>query len=250
MLGDGGPFTVKRFVAAMLGLLLAAAVPAAGPAQARPAFGADMTQTVRSILKRTQRPQDVARQLAAQGVRFLGYQQRTVTFQKESGGVKPVRSTLVAVGPDFEQAYQDRSLAGDVSLMAGEKADFTMTIWLYEWRDSSGRYTEQAAINGTWRSTEYRWIDDPADVIDVRWTVGDLVYLSSYPYDGVARDQHTNGIASFTVDDQVKSWDLYVNFRPVNGAVYGKWTDIFANYTQTWWVKAQKAREPWRVKRQ
>jgi len=199
-LRHGGPACVARVAALGMGILLALCVPAASLAGGSPVRSPESVQAaVRTALRGGSDPAAAARRLGALGLRVAGYQE-------------------VRVEPQA----------------AGRKADLTLTVWLYEWQNPDGTYTEQAAISGHWRDTEYRLIDAPADVIDVRWTVGDLVYVSSTPFDGVRRDQHTNGIASYTVDDQVKSWDLFVNFRPVATSVYGRWTNLFVNYTHTW----------------
>jgi type II secretory pathway pseudopilin PulG len=226
---------VKRFVAALLGLLLVAAVPAASMAYGKANREAEMTRVMRSVLAQTKDPQQVAQLLSEHGARFVGFRESTVTFAHTGDAVVPVQSTQKAIGPDFNPSVTERKITTGITPMAGNKADLTLTMWLYEWQNYDGTFTEQTILNGRWSATEYRWMDDPADVIDVRWIVGDLVYLSSAPYDGVQRDQHTQGIASFTVDDQVADWDLYVNFRPVSPAVYGRWTNVFANYTHTWW---------------
>ncbi|HWI61048.1 MAG TPA: hypothetical protein VNT75_04355 [Symbiobacteriaceae bacterium] len=222
---------MKRFAAVVLGLLLAV-IPAASMAYGKANREAEMTRTMRGIIAQTQDPRQVAQLLNQQGARFVGYRQNTVSFVYTGEAVVPMRSTAEVIGPDFKPTVTEKALASDIKPMAGEKADLTVTMWLYEWRNNDGSYTEQAYINGRWSATEYRWLDDPKDVIDVRWIVGDLVYLSSTPYDGVQRDQHTQGIASYTVDDQVQDWDLFVNFRPTSPNVYGRWTNIFVNYTQ------------------
>jgi hypothetical protein len=226
---------VKRFVAVVLGLLLVSVLPAASMAHGKAAREAEMARTVRTILTQSKDPRTVAQALSRNGARFAGYRQTTVTFVYDGKSVVPARSVSTVVGPDFQPAVTETAPAGQIRPMAGEKADLTVTMWLYEWRNSTGTFTEQAIISGHWSSTEYSWIDDPNDVIDVRWIVGDLVYLSATPYDGVQRDQHTNGIASFTVNDQIADWDLFVNFRPTSSAVYGRWTNVFVNYTHTWW---------------
>ncbi|HWH71140.1 MAG TPA: hypothetical protein VNT26_17265 [Candidatus Sulfotelmatobacter sp.] len=225
---------MKRFAAVVLGLLLAV-ILAASMAYGKANREAEMTRTMRGIIAQTQDPRQVAQLLNQQGARFVGYRQNTVSFVYTGEAVVPMRSTAEVIGPDFKPTVTEKALASDIKPMAGEKADLTVTMWLYEWRNNDGSYTEQAYINGRWSATEYRWLDDPKDVIDVRWIVGDLVYLSSTPYDGVQRDQHTQGIASYTVDDQVQDWDLFVNFRPTSPNVYGRWTNIFVNYTHTWW---------------
>lgn len=226
---------MKRFAAILLGLILVSVIPIVGMAEGKAQRDEDMTRTVRSILQTTREPQRVAKLLRRQGARFLGYQSSTVTFVHTGETVLPARSTVTTVGPNLESKTTTTAMAGDVHINAGEKADLTLTLWLYEWRNRDGSYSEQAVISGHWSETEYSWIDDPLDVIDVRWIVGDLVYISSQPFDGVERDQHTQGIASFTVPDQVANWDLFVNFKPVSSAVHGRWTNIFANYTHTWW---------------
>jgi hypothetical protein len=226
---------VKRFVAVVLGLLLASVMPAPGMAKASPNREAEMAKTVRGILKQTRDPRQVADRLSQNGARFLGYQQTKVTFVYDGKSVVPAQSATVTVNPDFSQTDSAATGDGDVGADAGQKTDLTMTMWLYEWQNSDRTYTEQAILSGQWSNTEYWWLDDPADVIDVRWLVGDLVMLSSSPYDGVQRDQQTQGIASFTVDDQADAWDLFVNFRPASTSAYGKWTNLFFNYTHTWW---------------
>lgn len=226
---------MKKFVALVLGLALAAMIPAASLAQGKARRDEETVLSVRQILAQTRVPRQVAGRLAERGARFLGYRETKVTFVYTGEAVVATQSTTTSVGPDFESKAETKVHAPGVRPLAGQKADFTMTMWLFEWRNTDGTYTEQAVVNGHWSSTEYTWIDDPNDVIDVRWIVGDLVYLASYPYDGVQRDQHTQGIASFTVNDQVRDWDLFVNFRPVSPSVYGRWTNVFANYTHTWW---------------
>lgn len=226
---------MKRFAAILLGLILVSAIPIAGMAEGKAQREEEMTRTVRSILRTTREPARVARLLDRQGARFLGYQASTVTFVYNGETVLPARSTVTTVGPGLDAKSTTTAMPGDVHISAGEKADLTLTLWLYEWRNRDGSYSEQAVISGYWSETEYTWIDDPQDVIDIRWIVGDLVYLSSQPFDGVERDQHTQGIASFTVPDQVANWDLFVNFKPVSSTVHGRWTNIFANYTHTWW---------------
>lgn len=230
----------------VLGLLLAV-IPAASMAYGKANREAEMTRTMRGIFAKSNDPRQVAQLLKQQGVRFLGYRQNTVTYMNTGKAVVPARSRTEAIGPDFRPIISETKAAGiieadgngaaidGISPTAGEKVDLTLTLWLYEWRNQDGTYTEQAYINGRWSSTEYRWLDDPVDVIDVRWIVGDVVFSSSTPYDGVQRDQHTNGIASYTVGDQVQDWDLYVNFRPTSPNVYGRNSNIFINYTHTWW---------------
>lgn len=232
----------------VLGLLLAV-IPAASMAYGKANREAERTRVVRGIFAKSKDPRQVAQLLKQQGARFLGYRQNTVTYVNTGRAVVPARSRTEAIGPDFRPVINETEAAaaimeadGDaaagmegISPMAGEKVDLTLTLWLYEWRNQDGTYTEQAYINGHWSSTEYRWLDDPVDVIDVRWIVGDVVFSSSTPYDGVQRDQHTNGIASYTVGDQVQDWDLYVNFRPTSPNVYGRNSNIFVNYTHTWW---------------
>ena len=218
----------------VLGLLLAV-IPAASMAYGKANREAEMSRVMRSIIASSKDPRQVAQLLKQKGARFMGYRQSTVTFVNTGEAVVPLRSRTEAVGPDFRPTMTERAPAAGVSPMAGEKADLTVTMWLYEWRNSNGTFTEQAYMNGRWSSTEYRWLDDPVDVIDVRWIVGDLVFVSSTPYDGVQRDQHANGIASYTVNDQVQDWDLFVNFRPTSQSVYGRWTNVFVNYTHTWW---------------
>jgi len=188
---------------------------------------------VRSLIRQDRDPQRVAEALAEQTIRLLGFQERRVTFLYDGKEVRPISQELRVAGPDLKVSVVEQG--AEVEPTSGEKADLTLTMWLYEWAMRDGSYREQAVISGYWSSTEYSWIDDPADVIDVRWIVGDVVYLSSAPYDGIQRDQHTLGIASFTVDDQVQAWDLFVNFRPASSNVHGRWSNIFLNYTHTWW---------------
>lgn len=215
-----------------LGLLLATLIPAASMANGKANREAEMARTVRGILAENKDPRHVAKLLSKHGARFLGYRQNVVSFVHTGETVVPTRLTVTSVGPDFETTVSKQDQADLIRPLAGEKADLTMTAWMYEWRNSNGTYTEQMILSGSWSATEYSWLDDPRDVIDVRWTVGDLVYVSSTPFDGVQRDQHANGIASFTVDDQVRSWDLFVNFRPTSSSVHGKWTNVFFNYHQ------------------
>lgn len=198
----GGPAGVSKIAALGLGILLAFCVPAASLAGVR--SPAAVENAVRVALRGGGDSAAVSDRLEALGLTVVGHQE-------------------VRTGPGHA-----------IDPAAGRKADLTLTMWLYEWQNQDGTYSEQAVISGRWRNTEYRLIDAPTDVIDVRWTVGDLVYVSSTPFDGVRRDQHTNGIASFTVDDQVESWDLFVNFRPVSNGVQGRWTNVFVNYTHTW----------------
>lgn len=226
---------VKRLVAVVLGLVLASAIPAAGLAQGKANREAEMAGTMRTILAGVKDPRSVAAALSDHGARFLGYQQTTVTFVYDGKTVSADRSATTTVGADLRRSVSSRVLGNGIRPEAGEKADLTMTMWLYEWRNAGGGYTEQALVTGHWSSTEYSWIDDPTDVVDVRWIVGDLVYLSSSPSSGMQRDQHTQGIASYTVGDQVENWNLFVNFRPTSSAVYGRWTNVFVNYTHTWW---------------
>lgn len=223
---------MKRFAAVVLGLLLAV-IPAASMAYGK-ARVADMNRTIRDIFAQTKDPRQVAQLLNQHGARFVGYRQNTVTFVNTGEAVVPMRSRAEAIGPDLRPTVTEHIDPAGISPMAGEKVDLTVTMWLYEWQNQNGTFTEQAYINGRWSSTEYRWLDDPVDVIDVRWIVGDLVYVSSTPYDGVQRDQHTTGVASYTVGDQVQDWDLFVNFRPTSPGVYGRWTNVFVNYTQAW----------------
>jgi hypothetical protein len=225
---------MKRFAAVVFGLLLACGLPAASVAERKANLEEEMQQTMRGILAATRQPNEVAPLLSVRGAQFLGYRETKVSFVRTAEGVQPVRTAVTTIGPDLVATVSE-SLRKEPHPMAGEKADLTVTMWLYEWRNRDGTYTEQAIISGHWSDTEYPWMDDPRDVIDIRWVVGDLVYLSSSPFDGVQRDQHTHGIASFTVSDQVESWDLFVNFRPVSPDVHGKWTNLFVNYTHTWW---------------
>ncbi len=195
---------------------------------------------VRSLIRQDRDPHRVAAGLAERSIHLLGFQEKRVTFLYDGKAVTPVMQEVHTAGPDLKIAAGDqRDRLAEIEPMAGEKADLTLTMWLYEWLRSDGSYREQAVISGYWSSTEYSWIDDPADVIDVRWIVGDVVFLSSSPFDGVQRDQHTLGVASFTVDDQVSAWDLFVNFRPVSSGVHGRWSNIFLNYTHTWWSRGQ-----------
>ncbi|MFZ5823138.1 MAG: hypothetical protein ACOY94_02150 [Bacillota bacterium] len=225
---------MKRILACVLGILLLSGMgvsAAEGPMTQEE----EVALLVRQTVAADPAPRQVAKALAERRIRFVGFQQRQVTFAFDGQEVRAVHSQTTTVGPDLAPHSQAEGAPPDSSVMAGEKADLTLTMWLYEWRRSDGSYREQAMVNGYWSSTEYSWIDDPDDVIDMRWIVGDLVYLSSTPFDGVQRDQHTQGIASFTVNDQISSWDLFVNFRPVSSQVHGKWTNLFINYTHTWW---------------
>lgn len=226
---------MKRIIAIVLGLLLGVAIPAASMADGMAGREAEMAQIMRGILAQTKKPHQVAALLHRSGARFIGYEESTASFGFTGSEVLTTHVEHVSMGSDLVPTRAELHPSSDVGVLAGQKTDFTLTMWLYEWRNRDGSYTEQLVLNGYWTSTEYPWIDDPLEVIDVRWIVGDLVYLSSFPFDGVERDQHTNGIASFTVPDQVKSWDLFVNFKPVSSAVYGRWTNIFANFTHTWW---------------
>lgn len=232
---------MKRIVASVaivLGLVMAALVPlhqVEGRVRVPKDAGVvDRAPEVRQILAESRDPLVVKRRLAERSIRFVGMRQAQVTFAKQGDQVVVADTMRQSVDESGKVVLQEESASGGPSIMAGEKTDFTMTMWLYEWRNSDGTYTEQVALTGYWSNTEYSWLDDPADVIDVRWIVGDLAYLSSTPYDGVQRDQTSQGIASYTVNDQVRTWDLYVNFRPTSSAVYGKWTNLFANYHHTW----------------
>lgn len=225
---------MKRFVAVVTMLLLASIMPTAGLAEGKASREGEMTRTMRAILRKTQEPREVARLLERQGVRFAGYQATTVTYAYDGQNVLPAETVMRSVGPDFQTAVSREMQRLQIRPAAGAKTDFTLTMWLYEWQNTDGTYTEQAMVSGSWSNTAYSWIDAPDDVIDVRWIVGDLAYLSSTPYDGIQRDQHTQGIGSYTVDDQVKNWDLFVNFKPVSNSVYSRWTNVFANYTHTW----------------
>lgn len=232
---------MRRIVASMaivLGLFMAALVPlhqVEGRVRVPDDAGVvDWAPEVRQILAESRDPLVVKRRLAERSIRFVGMRQTQVTFAKQSDQVVVANTVRQAVDGEGKVVLQEESGTGGPSIMAGQKTDFTMTMWLYEWRNRDGTYTEQVALTGYWTSTEHSWMDAPADVIDVRWIVGDLAYLSSTPYNGVQRDQTAQGIASYTVDDQIRSWDLYVNFRPTSSAVYGKWTNIFANYHHTW----------------
>lgn len=225
---------MKRMLACVLGVLLLSGMgvsAAEGPATQEE----EVALLVRQAVAADPSPRQVAKALAERRIRFMGFQQKQVTFAYDGGEVRAVESRTTTVGSDLVPHNQSGGAPPDSWVMAGEKADLTLTMWLYEWRRSDGSYREQAMVNGHWSSTEYSWIDDPEDVIDLRWIVGDLVYLSSVPLDGVQRDQHTQGIASFTVNDQISSWDLFVNFRPVSSQAHGRWTNIFLNYTHTWW---------------
>lgn len=225
---------MARFIAVFIGLFLIGAVPLAGLADGKSRREEEMAQVMRAIMAETRDPAEVSERLGRHGARFVGLQISNVSFVHTDGVVTPTGSTNTVVGPGLRPSVSSQSFGSQVRPMAGDKTDFTLSLWAYEWRNLDGTYTEQSMISGYWTDTEYSWLDEPLDVIDVRWTVGDLVYLSSAPYDGVRRDQHTNGIASFTVPDQVGYWDLFVNFKPVSSAVHGKWTNIFANYTHTW----------------
>lgn len=229
---------VVASVAIVLGLTVAALVPLHQvEGRVRVPVGAevvDRAPEVRQILAESRDPIIVRSRLAERSIRFVGMRQAQVTFAKQGDQVFVANTVRQNVDENGHVTLQEEYASGGPSINAGEKTDFTMTMWLYEWRNRDGTYTEQVALTGYWSSTEYSWIDDPADVVDVRWIVGDLVYLSSTPYDGVQRDQTAQGIASYTVGDQVRSWDLYVNFRPTSSAVYGKWTNLFANYHHTW----------------
>lgn len=213
-------------------MLMSLSVSAAeGPA----AEEEEVALLVRTIVARADGdPGRVAKDLAQQGIRFLGYQKRSVTFAFDGKAVHPIQGRSTSMGADLTPVTKEPAPLTDSWILAAQKADLDVTLWFYEWRRSDGTYREQLIVNGYWDSTENAWMDDPADVIDVRWIVGDLVYLSSTPLDGVQRDQHTHGIASFTVDDQIACWDLIVNFRPVSSDVHGRYSNIFVNYHHTW----------------
>ncbi len=219
---------MAKVAAVGFGILLALCVPAASLAGGSPPRTVEAVEAAARIaIRGGGGPAAVAERMGALGLRVVGYQEAGAGERgPRPGGGPRFRGGL---GPDRGSA-----LGRSVHTAAGRKADFTLSLWLYEWQNRDGTYSEQAAISGHWRETEYRLIDAPTDVIDVRWTAGDLVYVSSTLFDGVRRDQHTNGIASYTVDDQVESWDLFVNFRPVSASVQGRWTNVFVNYTHTW----------------
>jgi hypothetical protein len=226
---------MKRLVTVVLGLLLVAVMPAASLAQGNVDRETELAHVMRGVLKRSKEPAYVATELAKHGGRFQGYRQNKVTFVHTGEEVVVAETVATEIGPDMKRSVTRTASAEDeVRITAGEKADLTLTMWLYEWRESDGSYKEMAYVNGEWSDTEYTWLDDPLDVIDVRWIVGDLTYSRALPYDGVQNDQHTQGIASFTVRDQVANWDLFVYFRPSSSAVIGKWTNVFVNYTHTW----------------
>lgn len=224
---------MRKIIAVLLFALIGTVGVMPGVATGKPA-AEEPSAAARAILTQTRDPAVVANRMAGAGIRFLGFQEERVSLVRTAGGVQSVAQTTTTVNADLSRTVQTEASAQDVQPAAGEKAELTLTLWLYEWRNRDGTFTEQELISGSWSATEYWWIDDPVDVIDTRWTVGDLVYVSATPYDGVQRDQHTNGVASFTVADSVKAWDLFVNFRPVSSSVYGKWTNVFANYTHTW----------------
>lgn len=231
---------------AALGLLppgAAAAAPRNGvarPAAPAPA-GPEMRAYMRRVLRQTQDPARVAALLAARGVRFLGYQAVGVRFTRDADGrPTPWLVETVTMGPDLVSTVQQEVLApapagqDGPGALAGRKSDFLLRQWLYEWANQDGTFTEENVTTGTWYSPEWRWMARPADVIDVRWIVGDLAYVAAYPYDGVTFDQQTQGAASFTVDDLVDHWTVFVDFTPASRSVYGKVTNVFANYTHTY----------------
>ncbi|MFZ5815485.1 MAG: hypothetical protein ACOY93_09325 [Bacillota bacterium] len=227
---------MKRVLACVLGILLFTSLTARaaeGPATQEEV----VALLVRSITRAESDPRAVAAALGEHGIRFAGFHQRTITLAFDGQEVHVTGDRSRTMGADLvpRGGAVEPAPASDPSVAAGEKTDLTLTMWLYEWRRYDGTYREQTMVSGHWSNTEYSWMDDPADVIDLRWIVGDIVYLSSTPFDGVQRDQHTQGIASFTVDDQVADWDLFVNFRPVSSDVYGRWTNVFVNYSHTWW---------------
>lgn len=223
---------MKRVLALVLVFLCLSSlsVSAAEPA----AREEEVTLLVRNAVIAAQGdPRLVAESLAEQGIRFLGHQQYTVTYVYDGKEVKAVQTRSVKVGTDLT-VHVEVPLS-DPSVLAGEKTDLEVDMWLVEVQLSDGSFREHLFVSGWWSSREYSWIDDPADVIDVRWIVGDIVYVSSNVYDGIQRDQHTQGIASFTVDDQIASWDMSVTFRPVSPDRHGRYSNLFVNYTHTWW---------------
>lgn len=228
-------------------LALVMALPAgAAPSTAAASSGAEdggrgpqMAAYMRRVLRRTQDPAKVSELLAKQNARFLAYQSVTISYVRVNNESVPVELTTVTVGPDLVAQQSTQSLLPEgsvdfVDLTAGRKSDFRLRQWLYEWRNRNGTYTEQNVTTGSWSSPEYRWMDNPDDVIDVRWVVGDLAYVRAYPYDGVRFDQQVHGVASFTVDDQVRNWDVFVDFTPTGPDVYGRVTNVFTNYHQIW----------------
>lgn len=194
-----------------------------------------MAQLLRSTVAARGDPLRVAEALAEQGIRFLGYRKQSVTYWFDGKQVQAVDGPSLTVGPNLVTRIEEPAASKDPSALAGNKTDLTVDMWLVESQLSDGSFRQHLFVSGWWSSREYAWIDDPADVIDVRWIVGDIVYVLSEVYDGVQRDQHTQGIASFTVDDQIASWDMTVTFRPTSPAVYGKYSNLFVNYTQMWW---------------
>lgn len=230
---------VAALVAAQPRVTAAAAttVPALSPsAPAGPAVRAMMHRALHAGGD----PALVAAFLHRHGVRFLGYQGVGVRFARGAGGQPaPWLVETTSMGPDLCAQVATRVVAPapddrTVSLLAGRKYDFLLRQWLYEWANADGTFTEETVVSGIWYDPEWRWLARPADVIDVRWIVGDLAYVAAYPYDGVQFDQQTQGAASFTVDDLVANWLLFVDFTPASAGAYGRVTNVFTNYTHTY----------------
>ncbi len=240
---------VACFMAAALGFaqpgavlaaasLVRAPLPEVGPLPV--VRGNDVRALMRRVLHKTQDPVQVAHLLAKKGVRFQGHQAVGVRFARDAAGVPtPWLIETTTVGADLgiaveRQVLDQAQLGAGVEILAGRKYDFLLRQWLYEWTNADGTFTVESVTTGTWFSPEWRWIARPADVIDVRWVVGHLAYVAAYPYDGVAFDQQTQGAASFTVDDLVTHWTLFVDFTPASNNVYGTVTNVFTNYTHTY----------------
>lgn len=217
-------------------------VPRVGHAAAgwpRPDRGTQIAARVRMLLQETEDPVQVARGLTEAGIRFIGYQALTMDVWDAGDGPVLGAVTRQSMGTDLVPTSRDLTPLTKAKAMffgrpAGRKDDFTLRQWVYEWKEPDGTLREQAAITGAWQAPERWWKARPADVIGVEWVPQDLAYVVARPYDGVHYDQQTLGAASFTVDDSVRRWVLFVDFTPTAPSVYGKVTNIFVNYTHTY----------------
>lgn len=223
----------------LLAVALGLMPPGGATAAPAPPEGPAVRALVRQVLRTTHDPARVATLLQARGVRFLGYQALGLRLTGARGGCTPALAETTTMGPDLQPqvavAVLEEAGGWDgARILAGRKYDFLLRQWLYEWTNADGTLTEETVITGRWLSPEWQWLARPADVIDVRWVVGDLAYVVAYPYDGVQFDQQTQGAASFTVDDLVPDWTLFVDFTPASSSAYGRVTNVFANYTHTY----------------